>query len=133
MVLQSDVATPWMVAKCRVEFVRRAIGTFVRLGELSEIRTSHLLAIQRNLDATAIAGNLDVVPFPNGFHGVTRGRHEIVKRARIMEPSARRVVTVHPAVGCPAVEQQNPAVTLFSRRQSVVNGEAKSGNERSRQ
>jgi hypothetical protein len=58
--------------------MRRPIRPFVGLGELIEIDRVHLLAVEHNLDTRAAAGDLDVIPFAHGPHGIARWFREIV-------------------------------------------------------
>ena len=70
MVLQADVAVPRMSFESFAEFVRRAVGPFVRLRESVEIDRIHLLTVEDHGDEILVARNVDVIPLAGGLRGV---------------------------------------------------------------
>src|SRR5678815_4515983 len=63
MVLQAYIARFWMVAISNIELMRRAIGTFVGLGELCEIDRVDLFIVEHDFNLRISAGDFDVIPF----------------------------------------------------------------------
>ena len=66
MILQTDVSLPRVILVGHVEFVRGAVGAFVRLGKFCEVDGVHLFAIQDDLDERAATGDFNVVPLTTG-------------------------------------------------------------------
>src|SRR6266550_4101839 len=92
VILQANVAFARVILVSNVELMRCAVGPPVRLGEFREVDRIHLFTVQHDLDARVAAGDLDVIPFPDGPHRIPRRLCEIVKRTSISETRTRRVI-----------------------------------------
>ena len=92
VVLHANVPALGVIFISDVELVFSTVRTFVRLGELIQVRAYYLFTIEDDFNPTSVAGDLNMVPCTDRLHRLPGWLNEVVECAGIVVTRPGRVV-----------------------------------------